>query len=300
MRNAAAVSRASGGEQVRTRAPRELTAGKLRRLGEGIGKVVYASEHWVVKRERQPSEIVALIVLWKALRRLDRHLPFGWGDKLMQRPSLQIRVLRVLVQSCLWLLPMSLWWKAHVRQVFRTYTSREGRGERLAREYLEGTSLVPLRILFPPTRVRVGGWPGWLTVEEAVERVEMTLQDKLSDLARARAFDEMEVWLNRLLDIRQEGWKRGVFSLDAHFKNFGVTGDRIVLLDAGGLTANWAEVEERLRFEDRVTSPHVQLGLEWTLRDRPDIAERFDERWRSVVNPDTVRSLWPAVQAAAS
>ena len=32
------------------RAPAELTSGRLRRLGEGVGKVVYCSEHWVVKR----------------------------------------------------------------------------------------------------------------------------------------------------------------------------------------------------------------------------------------------------------
>ena len=46
-------------------APEELTRGRLRRIGEGIGKVVYASEQWVVKRERSPFEIVALIVLWR-------------------------------------------------------------------------------------------------------------------------------------------------------------------------------------------------------------------------------------------
>ena len=50
-------------------APPELTAGRLKRLGEGIGKVVYASEHWVIKRPRTPSEIVALILLWKILPR---------------------------------------------------------------------------------------------------------------------------------------------------------------------------------------------------------------------------------------
>src|SRR5688572_17660085 len=55
--------------------PEELTRTRLLRLGEGIGKVVYASEHWVVKRERSPSAIIALIVIWKFLRRAERHLP---------------------------------------------------------------------------------------------------------------------------------------------------------------------------------------------------------------------------------
>ena len=58
-------------------APEELTRDRLKRLGEGIGKVVYASEHWVVRRERSPREVVALIILWKVLRKrahkLTRH-----------------------------------------------------------------------------------------------------------------------------------------------------------------------------------------------------------------------------------
>ena len=80
-------------------APEELTRAPLRRLGEGIGKVVYASEHWVVKRERSPSAIIALIVIWKILRRLERLLPGSLGKRLVQRPARQIRVLRVFMQA---------------------------------------------------------------------------------------------------------------------------------------------------------------------------------------------------------
>ena len=58
-------------------APEELTRDRLTRLGEGIGKVVYASEHWVVKRERTPGEVVALILIWKILRQWAHMLPFG-------------------------------------------------------------------------------------------------------------------------------------------------------------------------------------------------------------------------------
>ena len=36
--------------QLLLHAPADLTSGRVRRLGEGINKVVYASEHWVVKR----------------------------------------------------------------------------------------------------------------------------------------------------------------------------------------------------------------------------------------------------------
>ena len=61
--------------RVLARAPEELTRGPLLRLGEGIGKVVYASPHWVVKRERHPSEIMALIFMWRVVRRLQRFLP---------------------------------------------------------------------------------------------------------------------------------------------------------------------------------------------------------------------------------
>src|SRR3954452_2937180 len=68
-------------------APEELTHDRLQRLGEGIGKVVYGSKHWVVKRERPPGEVVALIILWKLLRRWAHALPFRWGDHLMKKPS---------------------------------------------------------------------------------------------------------------------------------------------------------------------------------------------------------------------
>lgn len=289
-------SSASASAYARTLAhpPQELRGGKLDRLGEGIGKVVYASRHWVVKRERRPSEIVALIVIWKAMRRVERLLPGRLGRNLLSRPSIQLRGLRVLVQALMYPLPRTVWMASHIGQVFEVYRSRDSRGEQLARTLLTGTPLVPETVSFPPTRVRVGGWPGWLLVAEATERVECTLQDRLSELARARRFDEMEIWLDRLLETRQAAWQRGVFSLDAHLKNFGVTSDRVVLLDPGGLTDNWEEIADRLGFEDEVTRPHIQLGLEFTLRDRPDIARRFDEKWKATVNTQGVRALWPA------
>ena len=35
-----------------------------------------------------------------------------------------------------------------------------------------------------------------------------------------------------------------------------------------------------------------RLGLEQTLRDRPDIADRFDAEWKATVNPGVVGSDW--------
>lgn len=281
------------GPRVLASAPEELTRGRLRRLGEGIGKVVYASQHWVVKRDRSPSEIVALIVLWKALRRLERILPGGWGKRLAERPARQIRVLRLLTRAAMAVAPKSLWFTAHVREVWRLYHRRNIRGEELAQAHLAGSSLVPERITFPPTRVRIAGWPGWLTVSEATERVETTLYQRLAELARAGRFEEVERWLDRLLELRQAGWRRGLFSVDAHLKNFGVIGDRIVLLDTGGLTNRWREIEGRLAYEEVVAQPHIQLGLGPILAARPDIARRFDARWKAIVNREVVRSHWP-------
>jgi len=276
-----------------THAPDELTRGRLRRLGEGIGRVVYASEHWVVKRQRTPSEVVALIVLWRLLRKLEHSLPGGSGLRLLRRPSRQIRFLRVMMQAAMLVIPKSIWFTTHIRQAWKLYRFRDARGERLAREHLIGTSLVPERVIFPPTRVRVGGWPGWLTVSEATQRVEATLHQRLSELAKAGRFQDVEQWLDRFLDLRQSGWKRGLFSVDAHLKNFGVSGDRIVLLDTGGLSNRWAEIEEKLAFEEVVAQPHIQLGLGRLLGDRPDIADRFDSRWRGIVNRSVVRNHWP-------
>ena len=168
--------------------PEELTQGALRRLGEGIGKVVYASEHWVVCRERTPLEMVALIVLWKALRKLEWLLPGAWGKKLRDRPSRQIRFLRVLVQGAILVFPRALWFSSHIREVLRLYHRRSVRGEKLAQTHLAGSDLIPERIAFPPERVRIGGWPGWLMVSEANERVDSTLHQKMMRLAAEGSF----------------------------------------------------------------------------------------------------------------
>lgn len=275
-------------------APAELLDRKLHRIGEGIGKVVYASDRWIVKRDRSPREIIALIVLWKAVRRAQQYLPGKFGRDLLARPSRQIRFLRVVVQAAMVFLPRAVWFPSHVREVWKMYHVRSVRGERLARTQLAGTPLVPARVCFPPVQVHVGGWPGKLTVSEATERVESTLHQKLADLARAGRYHELEGWLNRFLSLRQSGWQHGLFSTDAHLKNFGVTGDRIVLLDSGGLTNRWREIEERLSFEEeKVEFPHRQLGLGAILAQRPDIATRFDARWKALVNLDEVRRHWP-------
>ena len=147
--------------------PDELTRGPLRRLGEGMGKVVYASPHWVVARERSPLEMVALVLLWKGLRNVERLLPGRWGRRIRNRPSRQIRFLRVLVQGVIVILPRAFWYSAHIRDMLRLYHRRSVRGERLAKARLIGSELIPERIQFPPAPVRIGGWPGWLMVSEA-------------------------------------------------------------------------------------------------------------------------------------
>lgn len=280
--------------RVLAHAPEELTGGRLIRLGEGIGKVVYASEHWVVKRERRPSEIMALIGVWKFLRRVERLLPAWLKLRIVPDPGKRIRLLMLVFQGVVMSVPRGVWFTTHIGEYWRWYTRSEARGAVLAEKYLGGTSLIPERVTFPPVRVHIRDWPGWLIVSEATERVETTLHDRVNDLARSLRFDEIQVWLDRLLATRRAGWQRGVFSLDAHLKNFGVLGDRVVLLDTGGLTNRWPDIEGRLRVLDDFLSPHARLGLEMTLRDRPDIAERFDAQWRALVNPDSVRELWPA------
>jgi hypothetical protein len=129
-------------------------------------------------------------------------------------------------------------------------------------------------------------------VSGAAERVEATLLERLAELAREMRFEEVEDWLNRFLRLRQEGWKLGLFSVDAHLKNFGVTGERIILLDTGGLTDRWREVEERLEFEEVAGQPHIQLGLGPILGGQPEIASRFDARWKALVNRDVIGEHW--------
>ena len=279
--------------------PAELTKGTLRRLGEGIGKVVYASEHWVVRRERSPLEIVALILLWRALRRLEKFLPGAWGKRLRDRPSRQIRFLRVLVHGAILICPRALWYRAHIRDVLRLYHRQSVRGEQLSQTHLSGSRLVPERVEFPPARVRIGGFPGWLMVSDAVERLDLTMHEKMTLLAREGRFQELEEWLDRFLQARQDGWRKGLFSLDAHLKNYGIIGERIVLLDTGGLTNRWFEVERRLEAEEAILRPHLHLGLGPMLARHPEIAQRFDRKWKSAVNLDMARNCWPRDQPCA-
>ena len=274
-------------------APAELTGDRLKRLGEGIGKVVYASEHWVVKRERSPSEVVALIILWKILCRWAHMLPFGWGNRLLRKPSKVLRFMRVVTQACMMVVPKSVWYTTHIAQVLRVYRARDRRGEKLARKHLAGTGLVPQRITFPPATVLTGGWPGWLYIREATERVEDTLDHRLAQLAAAGDFAQLELWLHRFLQTRRSGWQLGVFSVDAHLKNFGVIGDRVVLLDTGGVTNRWQDISARLSKDEQVQEPHIQLGLESLLADQPEVAQRFNERWKQMVNLESVREHWP-------
>ncbi|MEN6602296.1 MAG: hypothetical protein ABFD86_07750 [Bryobacteraceae bacterium] len=272
-------------------APAELTCQRLQRIGEGVGKVVYASEHWVVRRERSSSEIIALIVIWKLARRIAHFIP--GGDKLFERPSHRNRLFRVMMQSLILLVPRGLWYTTHIGEVWRIYRFRSERGESLAQTCLHGTALVPEEVIFPPTRVQVGGWPGWLEVSQATQRVEDTLYARLVELAEEGRFEEVEEWLNRFLELRQAGWSRGVFSMDAHLKNFGVCGDRVVLIDTGGLTDSWSEIQTRLGTEQNDVDPHIRLGMGSLLASRPDIAERFNSRWRAVVSSEGVRQHWP-------
>lgn len=274
-------------------APEELTKTRLVRLGEGLGRVVYASEHWVVKRERSQAAILSLILIWKFLSRIAHVLPGHMGDFLLQRPGRAIRLLRVIVQSIVTFVPRSVWLMTHTGELWRRHLWHDLRGQHLAQAYLAAHSLVPERIVFPPIRVKVGGWPGWLVVSEATERVECTLYQRLSELAAAGRFDEFEQWLDRFLDFRKAAWRQGVFSVDAHLKNYGIIGDRVVLLDPGGLTDQWPEVAEHLAGTEYSSEPHRRLGLGPLLARHPEIAARFDARWREVVTPETVLRHWP-------
>ena len=224
---------------------------------------------------------------------MGRSLPFGWGERLLSKPSTLIRLLRVITEAAMMVVPKSVWYTKRIAQVWRNYHFRDRRGEKLAREHLAGTDLLPETISFPPATVLVGGWPGWLTVSEATERVEATLDRKIEGLAQAERPAEIERWLDRFLEFRQTGWRRGLFSTDAHLKNFGVIGDRIVLLDTGGLTNRWGDIDERLSKDVEIREPHVHLGLEHALEPWPEVARHFNERWKSTVNRDTVEDRWP-------
>jgi hypothetical protein len=269
-------------------APEELTRDRLRRIGEGIGKVVYASEHWVVKRERSPAEVVALIIIWRGLKRWSNRLPFGLGRRWLTKKSAVIGLISAVLRTAMIIVPRSIWFTRQVGSMWTIYRARNRRGERLAERVLAGTGLIPRRILFPPVTVLVSGFPGWLTVREATERVDTTLDKLLQNFAKQGDFEAVEQWLHRSLETRNNGWRYGLFSTDAHLKNFGVIDGRIVLLDAGGLTDRWQDIEERLDVDERIEEPHKALGLEDVFESHPEIAARFDERWRALVNRDRV------------
>jgi len=113
-------------------APEELTRGSLFRLGEGIGKVAYASEHWVVSRERHPSEIIGLILTWKLLRKLDRLVPGEIGRRMLAKPGRQIRALSLIFRAFVLSVPRGIWFTRHARHMWRQYRWHETRGRKLA------------------------------------------------------------------------------------------------------------------------------------------------------------------------
>lgn len=278
-------------------APEELTRGRLKRIGEGVGKVVYASGHWVVKRERGASEIIALILIWRMMKRLERWLPGRMAAKWFSHPSTPLRALRMALQVVVAAVPRGVWFSTHWGRVWQKFVHRDVRGEYLAVKHLSGTSLVPETVTFPPTLVKVAGWPGWLVVTEATERVEETLYDRIRKLAAQGDWVEVERWLERLLELRRAAWRRGVFSVDAHLKNFGVIQSRVVLIDSGGLTDRWEDVERHLASMARNGSAARQFGLEEILAGAPGLAERFEARWRELTSAQTLRDLWPARRA---
>lgn len=283
--------------QVFEAAPEELTRGRLKRIGEGVGKVVYASGHWVVKRERGASEIIALILIWRMMKRLERWLPGRMAAKWFAHPSTPLRALRMALQVVVAAVPRGVWFSTHWGRVWQKFVHRDVRGEYLAVKHLSGTSLVPETVTFPPTLVKVAGWPGWLVVTEATERVEETLYDRIRKLAAQGDWVEVERWLERLLELRRAAWRRGVFSVDAHLKNFGVIQSRVVLIDSGGLTDRWEDVERHLASMARNGSAARQFGLEEILAGAPGLAERFEARWRELTSAQTLRDLWPARRA---
>lgn len=274
-------------------APEELTRARLKRIGEGVGKVVYASENWVVKRERGASEIIALILIWRMMKRLERWLPGSLTTKWFSHPSTPLRALRMALQAAVAVVPRGVWFSTHWGRVWQKFVHRDVRGEYLAVKHLSGTSLVPETVTFPPTLVKVAGWPGWLVVTEATERVEETLYDRLKKLAAEGNWGEVERWLERLLELRRAGWRRGVFSVDAHLKNFGVIQSRVVLIDSGGLTDRWEDVEQHLGLMAKNGPAARQFGLEEILAGAPGLAERFEARWRELTAPQSLRDLWP-------
>lgn len=274
-------------------APEELTRGRLMRIGEGVGKVVYASERWVVKRERGASEIIALILIWRLMKRLEHRLPGRLASKWFTHPSTPLRALRMALQTVVAVVPRAVWFSTYWGRVWRKFVHRDVRGELLAVKHLSGTSLVPETVTFPPTLVKVAGWPGWLVVTEATERVEETLYDRLKKLAAQGRWAEVERWLERMLELRSAGWRRGVFSVDAHLKNFGVIQSRVVLIDSGGLTDCWEDVERHLASMAKNGPVARQFGLEEILAGAPELAHRFEARWRELTAPQSLRDLWP-------
>ncbi len=184
------------------RAPEELTAGRLKRIGEGVGKVVYATQHWVVKRDRGASEIIALILIWRMLKRLERFLPRRLAARWASHPSTALRVLRMAVQTVVSLVPKTFWFSTHWGRIWQKFVHRDVRGEYLAVKHLSGTSLVPETVTFPHAGA---GWRlAWMAGGDRGHRARGgNLYDRLRKLAAESRWNEVERWLERLLELRR-------------------------------------------------------------------------------------------------
>jgi hypothetical protein len=108
----------------------------------------------------------------------------GWGGGYWKAGK-RIRFLRMVFEPLVLVIPKSAWLATHIASLWNWHSSHEAEGRLLEDAYLARTTLVPERVTFPPTRVKVGAGPGWIVVSAATERVERTLHDRINQLARA-------------------------------------------------------------------------------------------------------------------
>ena len=283
----------------------EFTGAPLERVGSGFESIVYGSTCWVVKVPRDErglaASLLATVVVGRALRPLrtcggapGNREPAGAAMAFCRDrrgPTPVARGARGL-PAILIMVPERSWRGSGIERRARWLRARAEECQRLAMRCLDGTPLVPRRVELPPTRIRTARWGRRRTVTTAYQRVDRTLWDEALRCGRLGRVDELDRWLDRFLSFQIMLWRRGVlFAASNPYENHGVLGDRLVLLDHGGLIEDPRTI--RLSLDTVRTRWLEQTRDLYTTARSTASCEPFGQRLSDLLQPSAVRMHWP-------
>ncbi|MBZ0165314.1 MAG: rhomboid family intramembrane serine protease, partial [Candidatus Omnitrophica bacterium] len=287
----------------------EITAQPLVRIGQGWQKVVYASDNWVVQQEWSIAAAATIVKRSRLLNKYIRRFVPNTTLASLRNPNtftvkqFAVKIAKIIVFRAMFFTLWSLF-KMMPRFVLqRTHSGRAilaHRDEaRQAEDILKNSALansdyIPRRYSIKPTKVRLAGHLFSVTTTQVVERADNTLHDHLAMLVAEGRVEEAKEWLDRFLRMQVMLWEMGLFEYTFQPGNYGVIGQRLVLLDHGEMTNRHDEINVKLaRWHDEayvwtVSSFERAFGPE-----HQDIVQEYFERMTRLINKEAIEQHWP-------